>query len=95
VAYFHPQHAAFTNCSLPFISFCSINGSYSVSGLIVVVMKAQATKKSSSFWAVRHFERPTVTTLVTTGASHLNRVELQNGCMALADAYLFISSTLS
>ena len=50
------------------------------------------------FWTARHLERPTVTTLITThnsGASHLNRVELQNGCMSLAHANLFIPSTLS
>ena len=50
------------------------------------------------FWTARHIETPTVTTLVTTrssGASYLNRVELQNGCMALAHANLFIPSTLA
>ena len=42
--------------------------------------------------------RPTFITLVTarnSGASHLNRVELQNGCLALAHANLFIPSNLS
>ena len=33
------------------------------------------------WWTLRHFERPTIATLVTTwdsGASYLNRVELQD-----------------
>ena len=50
------------------------------------------------FWTARHIETPTVSTLVTTrnsGASYLNRVELQNGCMALGHANLFIPSTLA
>ena len=48
-------------------------------------------------WTLRHIERPTFVTLVTarnSGASHLNRVELQNGCLALAHANLFIPSNL-
>ena len=50
------------------------------------------------FWTARHIEIPTVTTLVTTrssGSSYFNRVELQNGCMALAHTNLFIPSTLA
>lgn len=50
------------------------------------------------WWTLRHLKRPTVATLVTarnSGASYLNRVELQNGCLALAHANLFIPSTLS
>ena len=50
------------------------------------------------WWTLRHLERPTAITLVTTrssGASYLNRVELQNGCMALAHANLFIPSNLN
>ena len=46
----------------------------------------------------RHISRPTVVTLVTarnSGSSYLNRVELQNGSLALAHANLFIPSTLS
>ena len=31
----------------------------------------------------------------SSGSSYLNRVELQNGCLALAHANLFIPSTLS
>ena len=43
-------------------------------------------------------QRPTVVTLVTarsSGASYLNRVELQNGCLALGHANLFIPSNLN
>ena len=50
------------------------------------------------WWTFRHLQRPTMVTLVTarnSGASYLNRVELQNGCLALADANLFIPSTLN
>lgn len=49
------------------------------------------------FWTARHVTAPTVVTLVSarnSGASHLNRVELQNRCLALAHANLFIPSTL-
>ena len=45
------------------------------------------------WWTLRHMQRPTVVTLVTArsnGASYLNRVELQNGCLALGHANLFI-----
>ena len=50
------------------------------------------------WWMLRHLERPTFISLVTTrssGASYLNRVELQNGCLALAHANLFIPSNLN
>ena len=46
------------------------------------------------WWALRHLTKPTLVTLVTrnSGASFLNRVELQNGCLSLAHANLFIPS---
>lgn len=50
------------------------------------------------WWTFHHLKRPTVATLVTarnSGTSYLNRVELQNGCLALAHTNLFIPSTLS
>ena len=50
------------------------------------------------WWTLRHLRRPTVVTLVTarnSGASYLNRVELQTGCLALAHANLFILSNLN
>ena len=50
------------------------------------------------WWTRRHFEKPTHVTLVTarnSGASYLNRVELQNGCLAVAHANLFIPSNLN
>ena len=48
-------------------------------------------------WTARHISKATLATLVTarnSGSSYLNRVELQNGCLALAHANLFIPSTL-
>ena len=49
------------------------------------------------WWTARHLQRGNVVTLVTTrasGSSYLNRVELQNGCLALGHSNLFIPSTL-
>ena len=49
------------------------------------------------FWTLRHFNNQYFATVVTTrnsGCSYLNRVELQNGCLALGHANLFIPSTL-
>ena len=49
------------------------------------------------FWTARHIASPTVSTLVSarnSEASYLNRVELQNGCLALGHANIFIPSTL-
>ena len=49
------------------------------------------------YWTERHYSRGSVATVVSarsSGSSYLNRVELQNGCMALARANLFIPSTL-
>ena len=48
-------------------------------------------------WAARHLSKGTIATLVTarnSGSSYLNRVELQNGCLAVAHANVFIPSTL-
>jgi len=50
------------------------------------------------WWTKRHLETRSKMTLVTTrnsGASYRNIVELQNGCLALAHANLFIPSTLN
>ena len=50
------------------------------------------------WWTLRHIEAPTLATLITTrnsGSSYLNRVELQNGCLACAHANLFIPSNLN
>lgn len=49
------------------------------------------------WWTLRHLERGSKAIMVTSrnsGASYLNRVELQNGCLALAHANLFIPSTM-
>ena len=50
------------------------------------------------WWCKRHLEYPTHVTFViarNSGASYMNRVELQNGCLALAHANLFIPSNLN
>ena len=49
------------------------------------------------WWTERHFKRPTIATIISarnSGSSHLNRVELQNGCLSLGHANLFIPSTI-
>ena len=49
-------------------------------------------------WTKRHLEKGSQATLVTTrtsGSSYRNRVELQNDCLALGHANLFIPSTLN
>ena len=49
-------------------------------------------------WTERHVVNRKTCTMVTTrhsGGSYLNRVELQNGCLALAHSHLFIPSTLN
>ena len=48
-------------------------------------------------WTKRHVVNSKTCTVVTTrhsGGSYFNRVELQNGCLALAHSHLFIPSTL-
>ena len=55
-------------------------------------------KEVQYWWTPRHLEAETVVTLVSSpnsGASFRNRVELQNGCLALGHANLFIPSTLN
>lgn len=50
------------------------------------------------WWTEYHLDQGNFITLVSTrssGASYLNRVELQNGCLAKAHANLFIPSTLN
>ena len=50
------------------------------------------------WWTVRHTEKASELTMVTSrnsGASYRNRVELQNGCQALAHANLFIPLTIN
>ena len=49
-------------------------------------------------WTKRHLEKGSLATLVSarcSGCSYLNRVELQNGYLALAHMNLFIPSTLN
>ena len=48
-------------------------------------------------WTERHYQRPTKITLVTTrssGDSYLNKVELQNSCLARGHSNLLISSMI-
>lgn len=55
-------------------------------------------KEVQYWWTRRHLESETVVTLVTSrnsGTTFRNRVELQNGCLALGHANLFIPSTLN
>ena len=50
------------------------------------------------WWTKRHLVKATKAMLISTrssGSSFKNRVELQNGCLALAHANLFIPSTLN
>lgn len=50
------------------------------------------------WWTTRHLSKGYFATVVTarsSGQSYLNRVELQNGCLALGHANLFIPSTLN
>ena len=50
------------------------------------------------WWAARHLKHGKLVTLVSSrssGSSFLNRVELQNGCLSLGHANLFIPSTLA
>ena len=50
------------------------------------------------WWTRRHLETKSLATLVSTrnsGRSFKNRVELQNGCLALGHANTFIPSTLN
>ena len=50
------------------------------------------------YWTERHIYARKATTLVTTrssGSSYLNRVELQNGCLALGHSNTYIPSTLA
>ena len=48
-------------------------------------------------WTERHATNSKTCTIVTThhsSGSHLNRIELQNGCLALVHSHLFIPATL-
>ena len=50
------------------------------------------------WWTERHIAKQKVATIVTTrssGSSYLNRVELQNGCLAHGHSNTFIPSTLT
>jgi len=61
--------------------------------------KGPAHLEIQFWWTLRHLQRPTFATLLTTrssGASYLNRVELQNGwCLSLGHSNSFIPSNLN
>ena len=62
------------------------------------VDEAPSHEEVQFLWTARHYEKGYVATLISarnSGASYLNRVELQNGCLAQGHANLFIPSTLS
>ena len=49
-------------------------------------------------WTERHLQQGTLCTVVTarfSGGSYLNKVELQNGCLALGHSNVFIPSTIN
>ena len=49
-------------------------------------------------WTERHINRDKICTIVTTrfaGGSYLNKVELQNGCLALGHSNVYIPSTIN
>lgn len=69
-----------------------------VLGSMGQLMKALDILEVQFWWTGRHIEEKKVVTMVTShssGSSYLNRVELQNGCLAVAHANLFIPSTLN
>ena len=54
-------------------------------------------KEIQFLWTIHHLESASFTLVVScrnSGASYLNRVKLQNGCLALGHSNLFIPSTL-
>lgn len=59
-------------------------------------MKALAFKRVQFQWTERHLQQGSLCTVVSarySGGSYLNKVELQNGCLALGHSNVFIPST--
>lgn len=57
-----------------------------------------AHEKVMFWWTARHLENGNLVTLVSSrssGSSYMNRVELQNGCLAEGHSNLFIPSTMN
>lgn len=76
---------------------------YAFSGEIDCIRVDGATDEGPShfqvqfMWTERHLRHGKICTLVTSrfaGGSYLNKVELQNGCLALGHSNLFIPSTI-
>jgi hypothetical protein len=58
-------------------------------------MRVRKLKFHWTKWNLIHKRKATVVTTRHSGGSYLNRVEMQNGCLALAHSNLFIPSTLT
>ena len=57
-----------------------------------------AHKEVMFWWTLRHLENGNLVTMLSSrssGSSYLNRVELQNGCIAQGHSNIFIPSTLN
>ena len=70
----------------------------SIRRIISLLYKGLSYLEVQFWWTLRHFQKPTFVTLVracNSGASFLNRVELQNRCLSLAHSNLFIPSNLN
>ncbi len=100
-----PQHFADLKMlqSVPELESAFVNPVSSEQKLVECIRVDGATDEGPSheevqfWWTVRHIEVAKLVTLVSarsSGSSYLNRVELQNGCMVLGHANLFIPSTL-
>ena len=100
------QHAADLNmlCTLNELQSVFINSETGVPKEVDCIRVDGAGDEGPShvevqfYWTKRHIIQRKVATLVTTrssGSSYLNRVELQNGCLSLGHANLFIPSTLN
>ena len=60
-------------------------------------VKAPSRKEVQFYWTDRHLIKGNASIVLTTchsGGSYLHRVELLNGCLAVAHSNLFIPSTL-
>ena len=47
------------------------------------------------WWTVRHIDTAKQVSMMSSGSSYLNKVELQNGCLAHGHSNVFIPSTLN
>jgi len=100
------QHAADLNmlCAIPELQSVFINPETNTPKEVDCIRVDGAGDEGPShlevqfYWTKHHIMQQKVATLVTTrssGSSYLNKVELQNGCLSLGHANLFIPSTLN